>query len=251
METIKVTINGKECMAQKGEFLLDVARRNGIGIPHLCHHESLRGQASCRICIVEIAEGGKKKIVTSCIFPVTKDITVETNTEEIKKMRRTLLSLLKAEAPDNDKITQMTKAYGVGDFSRFEMNTGNDCVMCGLCVKACEELGCGAISAVNRGTTKKISTPYEEPSKDCIGCGSCSYVCPTGCIKTEEADGIRRIWGKEFELMKCGSCGKYFMTKEQYEHAVKKLGVSEHEQPVCDSCKQKRYAEKMAGIYKL
>lgn len=249
MGSVKVVINGKDCIAEKGEFLLDIAERNGVVIPHLCHHEALRGQASCRICIVEVTENGKKKIVTSCIYPCMKDVIVETDTEEIRGMRKTLLSLLKAEVPDDELISDMIKEYGSADYSRFHMDSGNECIMCGLCVKACEELGCNAIATINRGTTKKIATPYEEPSMDCIGCGSCAYVCPTGCIKTEEEYGTRKIWGREFELIRCGVCGKYYMTKEEYEYINKKLGVTEP--PVCKSCKRKKTAGKMKGIHEL
>jgi bidirectional [NiFe] hydrogenase diaphorase subunit len=243
MENVKVIINGKECIAEKGEFLLDIAERNGIVIPHLCHHESLRGLASCRMCIVEVIENGKKKIVTSCIFPVMRDIAVETGTEDIKYMRKMLISLLMAEIPDNELISRLAEEYGVGDYSRFGRDEGNECMMCGLCVKACEELGCNAIATINRGTTKKIATPYEEPSMECIGCGSCAYVCPTGSIKSEEEYGIRKIWGKEFELLKCSFCGKYFMTKEQYCYINEKCDMSEA--PVCKTCKQIEIARKM------
>ncbi|HML35895.1 MAG TPA: 2Fe-2S iron-sulfur cluster-binding protein [Bacillota bacterium] len=246
MKQIKVIINGKECVAEKGEFLLDIAERNGIVIPHLCHHESLRGLAACRLCIVEVTENGRKKIVTSCIFPVIRDIAVETETDDIKNMRKTLISLLMGETPDNERIALLAREYGIGDYSRFLQDNGNECIMCGLCVKACEEMGCNAIATINRGTTKKVATPYEEPSAECIGCGSCAYVCPTGCIKMEEGYGVRKIWGKEFELLKCTVCGKYFTTKEQYDYINRKCDTAEP--PVCKSCKQIEIAEKMSGI---
>lgn len=246
VEKLKVIINGKECFAEKGEFLLDIAERNGIVIPHLCHHESLRGLATCRVCIVEVTESGKKKIVTSCIFPVMRDITVETETDEIRAMRKTLISFLMAEVPDNERIELLAKEYGVGDYSRFTEDKGNECMMCGLCVKACEELGCNAIATVNRGTTKKVATPYEEPSMECIGCGSCAYVCPTGCIKMEEGYGFRKIWGREFEMLQCSICGNYFITKAQYDYTSGKCDMSD--QPVCKSCKQIEVARRIAEI---
>jgi NADH dehydrogenase/NADH:ubiquinone oxidoreductase subunit G len=241
MEQLKITINGKECSAEKGEFLLDIAARNGIEIPHLCHHEALRGLATCRICIVEVTENGRKKIVTSCIFPVTKNISVETETEEISAMRKTLISLLIAETPDNERIQLLAEKYGVSDTSRFETNVGNECMMCGLCVKACEEMGCNAIATVNRGTTKKVTTPYDEPSMECIGCGACAYVCPTGWIRVEDSYGTRRIWGRMFEMLRCSECGKYYITKAAYDYAAKKYEPDNL--PTCESCKQIKIAK--------
>ena len=243
VDNVTVILNGKECIAQKGEFLIDVAKSNGIAIPHLCHNESLRGQATCRICIVEVSENGKEKVVTSCNYPVMGDMVVKTNTEEIQRIRRTLLSLLKAEAPENEQIESMAKEYGIGDCSRFKMDRGNDCIMCGLCVRACEELGCNSISTINRGTSKKVSTPYEEPSLKCIGCGSCAYVCPTGCIKMEEENGVRKIWDKEFKLLRCGECHRYFITKEQYDYVNQKLATPE--ELICENCKKKLMARKL------
>lgn len=248
METVKVIINNKECIAEKGKFLIDIAKDNRIGIPHLCHNEALRGLNTCRLCIVEVTEGERTRVVTSCTFPAMKDLIVETNTDKIKRMRKALMSLLVAETPDNIKTQKMAKAYGVTDFSRYEVHKGNDCVMCGLCVKACEAISCSAIATVNRGVTKKIATPYETASKDCVGCGSCAYICPTECIKMEESAGVRKIWNKEFQLLKCGSCGKYYITQEQYDKLSNELKVPA-ENLICESCKNNKYAKEMAKIF--
>ncbi len=248
MDTVKVIINGKECIAEKGQFLIDIAKANRIGIPHICHHEALRGLNSCRLCIVEVTEGKRTRVVTSCAFPAMNDgLVVETNTDRIKKMRKVLLSLLRAEAPDNAYVTKTIKAFGATDSSRYEMSTGNDCIMCGLCVKACEEVGCTAIATVNRGTTKKISTPYDMESSDCIGCGSCAYVCPTECIKMEDKDGIRTIWGKEFKLLQCNVCGGYYITEEQREHLLKR-NIPE-ESLVCERCKKEHFSREMVKVF--
>lgn len=248
MDTVTIIINGKACTAQKGQYLLDVARENRIGIPSLCHHSSLRGSNSCRLCIVEIKEGERARVVTSCTFPVTKEMTVETNTEKIKEMRKVLVSLMKAQTPNAEKVTVMSKAYGISDYSRYEMQRENECVLCGLCVKACEKVGCSAISTIQRGTSKKVATPYDLASDDCMGCGSCAYVCPTDCIQLEEKDGIRRIWNKDFHLIHCSVCGAAFMTEEQYRH-IHQESVSEDDPPVCEDCRKEQYARKLVEVY--
>ena len=71
---MRVIIDGRECLARRGEYLLDVAKRNGIFIPTLCHSDALPGQSSCRMCIVEVVEGGRSKTVASCVYPVLGDI---------------------------------------------------------------------------------------------------------------------------------------------------------------------------------
>lgn len=248
MSKIPVTINGKPCEAEPGQYLLDVAMDHRIGIPHLCHHQTLKGLNSCRLCVVEVEENGRNKIVTSCTYPVTREITVKTNTEKLKKMRRVLLSLLKAQAPMAEHVDKMIKAFGTEDGSRYEINDKNACVLCGLCVKACEEVGCSAISMVNRGITKKVATPYEVASDSCIGCGSCAYVCPTDCISVKEEKGVRTIWNKDFQLLQCSSCGAYFSTAEQYQH-VHGTKPQEGEALLCERCKKEEYARRMISVY--
>ncbi|MDR3355140.1 MAG: (2Fe-2S)-binding protein [Synergistaceae bacterium] len=242
MSMVTAVINGKACSARQGEFLLDVADRNDIAIPRLCHHESLRGLASCRLCLAEVSEGGRKRIVTSCVFPITRDIEVETNTEDIKNMRKMIIGFMLAQTPDNEKILQFAREYGSAETARFSEEKGNNCVVCGLCVNACEELGCGCLFTVNRGTTKKVAAPYEEPPEDCVGCGACAHVCPTGCIEIEETEFTRTIWGKAFEMINCSSCGKPFMPKAQYEYLAQKTDMPAS--PLCADCAQTALAKK-------
>ena len=241
MECITAVINGKECDGEKGEFLLDIADRNGIVIPRLCHHESLRGLASCRLCLAEVTENNRKRIVTSCIFPVMRNITAETDTEEIRDMRGIIIGFLMAEAPGNERISALAAEYGASDISRYRTDDGNACIVCGLCVRACAEVKPGCIGTTRRGVYKKIAPPFDEPPAGCVGCAACANVCPTGHIHMEETGGSRTIWGKEFEMIRCDVCGRFFMTKEQYDFISKKTGA---ERPVCDACGRKAVAEK-------
>ena len=243
-----IRIDGKECSCEKGEFLLNIARRNGITIPTLCQHASIEdGMGACRLCIVEITDRGRKSVVVSCVYPVNSEIEVETNSERIQRERRMILTLLAKRAPESPEIQRMCKYYKAPDIERFVKVDNEKCVMCGLCAKVCGELSVGAISTVNRGITKAISTPYGDPSSVCIGCGACAEVCPTNAIEIAEDDDSRTIWGKTFEIVHCTRCGAPIGTKEQIEEAAKRSG--NESDGLCDECRKERMARVMADTF--
>lgn len=245
-------IDGKDCPFEKGELLLTVAKRNGIFIPTLCHHDALAGLASCRLCICEVVERGAAKVVASCVYPLEMDCQVYTNSDKIRKERSVILMLLKMRAPESTEIDAFYKMYGAPDISRFQIHHGEKCIVCGRCVKACNELGAGAISTINRGVTKEISTPYGEPNPVCIGCKSCATVCPTRTITFTEDAESRTIWGKRFLMVKCEECGTPIGTKEEIEYAISKVGdVDKDFSQLCPSCRQKRDARVLAQTYGL
>ena len=264
---LKVKINGKAYEAEKGEYILELCRRNRILIPTLCRHESLSGLGACRLCVVEVNEGSGNRVVVSCIYPLNRDCEIFTESEKIKGIRRTILSMLKTRAPEGDRLASLCQIYGAGDNDRFtfpkaakgtaeEKRLTVACVLCGLCVQACTSLGTGAISTVGRGVGKGISTPYGEPSADCVGCGSCATVCPTKAIECSEAKGYRSIWGKKFKLLRCASCGTAFATEEEYALARKKAAL-EKDGPqtaasgdaVCDVCRKRKTADVLAAAF--
>jgi NADH dehydrogenase/NADH:ubiquinone oxidoreductase subunit G len=270
---LKVTINGKIYEAEKDEFVLEVCRRNHILVPTLCDHESLKGLGACRLCVVEVNEGGGNKVVVSCVYPLSRDCEVFTESEKIKGIRKTILSMLKTRAPEGERLSSLCQIYGVQpDTGRFtfakaissssiegsssEKRLASSCVLCGLCVQACSSLGSGAISTVGRGVGKKISTPYDEPSADCVGCGSCAAVCPTRAIECIENGESRSIWGKEFTLLKCASCGRAFTTHDEYAFALKK-SAQENENAsdavlcgtLCATCRKKKSADVLAAAF--
>ena len=244
---MNITINGKLCACEKGEFLLTVARRNGITIPTLCHHPALAGQGSCRVCLVEVDEGRGPKIVVSCVYPVQRECTVETNSERVRRERGMVLALLRKRAPDSDRIAMMCKALGAPELPRLTPAEAGKCILCGLCTRACTELSVGAISTVNRGVTKEIATPYHDESPVCVGCGSCASVCPTGAIELTETETTRTIWGKTFTLARCKSCGAVIGTKEELALAAKKAGQEPEE--LCERCRKAALAGILANTY--
>lgn len=251
---MQIIINGKTYSANPGEKILDVARRNRVEIPTLCHSEALPGLASCRLCMVKVHEGGKTQEVAACTYPVTNGIEVVTDSEMITAKRKILLALYNLIAPNSERIKQLMARYKVEPFDRFVTEDDSNCILCGLCVKACEELGTNAISTLFRGTKKKIGTAFEQPATECIGCGSCASVCPTQAIEMTEADGKRTVWNKTFELLRCQDCGEYFTTPEALAYVRQKLGDTVgniEELQLCDYCKNKRAAEKLKNGLRL
>ena len=245
---MKININGLECEAKYGEYILEVATRNNIYIPTLCHDDALPGQACCRICIVEVVEQSRSQVVTSCVYPITKEITVITDSTKLQDMRKTLIMLLAARTPENKIIKKWAEEYQVQQTIGFASDPNEHCILCNRCVNACNKLGTSAIATVNRGTTKKVATPFEEASLSCIGCKACATICPTGAIKVFEEDGKRVIWNTEFTLIPCSICGENFATKEQLAYLNKKLNaplVSYNGNHICDKCRTKNQVRQL------
>jgi bidirectional [NiFe] hydrogenase diaphorase subunit len=234
-----MTINGRELKAEKNATILDVARDSGIYIPTLCFNESLGPEGRCRLCMVEIRQGKRTRMVTSCLFPVEEGLQVQTDSEKVKLVRKTVLELLWAKAPGSEEIQELAKKMGI-ERPRFKLdNAQQRCILCGLCVKTCEEaVGVSAIGLSSRGTEKKVGTPYMEPTMVCIGCGACHFICPTSAIRMTEKDGVRSIWGRNFNLQACPVCGNFFAPEYQLEWMAQKTGVSLDFLRVCQDCRK-------------
>ena len=251
---INLQINGRFYAANEGETILDVAKREGIPIPRLCYHEALESVGSCRLCVVEITHPnwkGWKGLVTSCLYPVEEGLQVTTDNDEIFETRKTLLDLLLARCPGSDVIQKMAAAYGVTATSYEKNKTDTVCILCGLCVRVCAVKGCNAIGTAGRGIERLIAKPFDEPPPDCIGCASCAHICPTGAIPFEDADGVRKIWGHEFEMECCESCGRPIMPKKQLAFEVSKSGLDESYFKTCPACSQKKSVETIRTAFDL
>lgn len=197
--TLSLVIDGKTVEAKSGENLIDVARRNGAMIPSLCHHPFIRPYGACRLCLVEVTAGNRKKITTSCNYEVQDGIEVRTDTEEVLKHRKMVLRLLLGMAPDAEAVKGVARANGIGDatFEPAKPAAGRDnCILCGLCSRVCEEVvGACAITLSGRGDRRGLEVPFRERvAQNCIGCGACAAVCPTGAIEMEsiKVDVLRR-----------------------------------------------------------
>ena len=182
MSEVLLEIDGKEVKAQEGMTILEAAQSVGIAIPTLCHHEKLEPYGACRICTVEAESGGWTKLVAACLYPVEKDLIVRTRTEKVDRIRRMILELLLAHAPDAPVLQKLAKEYGA-DRDRFEKEA-SFCIHCGLCVRYCAEVKKKhAIGFVDRGTRKEISFVPEIAAKECWDCKECFPLCPTEALQ--------------------------------------------------------------------
>jgi coenzyme F420-reducing hydrogenase beta subunit len=187
MEAKEVTlkIDGEEVKATEGATILEVARKHGIEIPTLCYLSSLEAFGSCRVCSVEITDARRrKKLATSCNYPVEEGLEVSTKSEKVLKTRKLLLELLLARCPKVKKIQDLAREYGIEKPRFWIEDAEEDCILCGLCVRVCQErIGVYAINFAKRGIEREVTAPYHSFSNDCIGCGACALVCPTNSRK--------------------------------------------------------------------
>jgi heterodisulfide reductase subunit A2 len=177
-------LNGKTIQGEEGEFILQVAERNGIDIPTLCHHKALEPAGMCRICTVELFDGRRSRYVTACNYPIWEGMEVRTDSEGVHQGRKLIVELLLARCPEVPLLQKLAKKYGI-EKPRFKTED-DDCILCGLCVRMCERMGNSAISLTGRGVDMKVDTPFHMQTDVCLACGACAFVCPTGHITLDK-----------------------------------------------------------------
>jgi heterodisulfide reductase subunit A len=182
---IDVIIDGQPIAVEPDTTVLQAAQQLGISIPTLCHHPALEPYGACRLCTVEVTTGGRSRLVTSCNYPIRTEMEVQTASAPVLKGRRVLAELLLARCPKVPAIQRLAADLGV---TNVRFAAGDElCYLCGLCVRTCRELiGQSAISFIGRGVDREVGPPFLKFSDDCIACGACAFVCPTGAIKLED-----------------------------------------------------------------
>ncbi len=182
MSDIILTIDGKEVSAGEGSTILEAARSVGIKIPTLCNHEKLEPYGGCRICTVEAEGRGGTQLVAACLYPVEKNLVVRTRSVKVDRIRKMILELLLAHAPDSMEMQDLMKEYGA-DRNRFEKEA-SFCIHCGLCVRYCAEVKkANAVGFIDRGTRREISFIPEIASSECWNCKECFPLCPTSALQ--------------------------------------------------------------------
>jgi NADH dehydrogenase/NADH:ubiquinone oxidoreductase subunit G len=180
--SIQFEIDGVTVKATEGMTVLEAAQKAGIYIPTLCHHEKLEPFGGCRLCIVEVEVKGWTKLVVSCVYPVENNIIVRTRSEKVDRIRKTLLELLMAHAPDAPELVKLARVYGAVP-DRYEKSP-SFCIHCGLCVRYCAEVAQKhALGFVDRGINKEISFIPQIAAKECPDCKECFPLCPTSYLQ--------------------------------------------------------------------
>ncbi len=194
---ITLRINGLNVTVEEGTTLLVAAKFFGFPIPTLCHMEGLPPYGACRLCVVEIGEGPKARMVSSCTYPVEAGLVVRTSSARVVRARKMVIELLLASCPQSKVIQDLASEHGVRQ-QRFRQEN-EDCILCGLCVRMCsEQMMAHAIGFRGRGETRSIGTPFDIKSEVCRLCGGCIYVCPACQLRCTFNQPDKAI---------CGGCG--------------------------------------------
>ena len=184
---IRLTINGLDVEVEEGWTVLEAAKFLGLEIPTLCYNEGLSVYGGCRLCLVEIGEHEKAKLVSSCTYPVSEGLLVRTDTKRVLEARKMNIELMLSIAPNSKTIQDLASKFGVTRV-RFKIRN-EECVLCGLCVRMCKEQMAGnAIGFVNRGKDMRITTAFDKKSEECRLCGGCMYICPACQLRCQGPD---------------------------------------------------------------
>ncbi len=214
---VSVTVDGQKVEVPKGSTILEAAQKAGIKIPTLCHHEDLKVNAMCRICVVEVV--GARTLQTACSQPVTDGMVIITNSPTVRQARKMNLELLLSNHPQDclncvrnqrcelqalaDQLGVRAQSFPTPKWPEYPKDEStpalvrdpDKCILCRRCVEVCHEVqGVGAIGPANRGMETQILPAGGENLNDvaCVLCGQCSLVCPVGAIY--EQDHTERVW---------------------------------------------------------
>jgi bidirectional [NiFe] hydrogenase diaphorase subunit len=191
---ISFKLNGLQVSVEEGTTILEAAKFYGFPIPTLCNREDLTPYGACRVCLVEIGEAPRSRLVSSCTYPVEEGMVVRTASNRVLKARKMVVELLLASCPQSRVIQDIASAIGVKQ-QRFRQEH-EDCILCGLCVRMCsEQMQAKAIGFRGRGDHRSIGTPFDSSSETCRQCGGCSYVCPACQLRCTYSDPTKVICG--------------------------------------------------------
>ena len=219
-----ITLNGIKYSANTNETILDVSKRNGIEIPHLCFKEGMRPDGNCRVCVVEIE--GERTLQPSCVRKVSDGMVINTENNRVIHSQKVVIELLQSDVSkeqynpnselmywaDKLKVEQIrfpSKIQNKHDFTHPAIAVNLDaCIQCTRCVRACrEEQVNDVIGYAQRGLSSEIIFDLDDSmgTSTCVGCGECVQACPTGALMPSKDVG-QVIPDKKVDSV-CPYCG--------------------------------------------
>lgn len=227
---MKIVIDNESYEVEKDSTILEVCNLLNIDIPTLCYDDRLTPHSACRMCLVEVE--GSKNLVTSCSTRVRDGMVVSTRNDKVRSARRDVLDLLLSNHPmeclnceksGECKLQDYAYDYGlidgtfVGEKRKGLIDATNPfyfydpgkCILCGLCVRVCDELQCShAIGFEDRGFDTIVATPFKEGliNSECVSCGNCVSVCPVGALVPKSLEKFRH-WESKKVRTTCSYCG--------------------------------------------
>lgn len=224
-----ITIDGIEFDAPDGWTVLEVAKFLGLEIPTLCHDEGLSPWGGCRLCIVEIGEGARAKLVSSCTYPVENGLKIRTASRRVIRARKVVIELLLAQCPSSKTLQDIAARLGVQKV-RFTPKWEN-CIQCGLCVRICkEQMQAGAIGFADRGSKLNIATPFDAKSDACRTCGACMYICPACMLRCQGPEPPGVVCGGCYNALQ-PTCLEYHDDQKCYMGLKGECGICIREKP--------------------
>ena len=216
MADIKLTINGIECTAPEGSTILQAAELNGIHIPRLCYLEGINKYGACRICLVEQVKPPARTLQASCMVQALDGMVIETNTQRVRKARKTMYELLLSNHTkdclscvrnQDCEFQALGRELGVTecnyegerieypiDISESITRNPNKCILCRRCINVCKNIQTTSVlGAEDRGFKTHVTPAFGLPigSSACAFCGQCVEVCPVGALtETSHKDRV-------------------------------------------------------------
>lgn len=230
MANITLTINGKKVTVPAGTSILDAAQGAGFFVPTFCHDPELPNYGACRICVVEVK--GARALVASCSAEAANGMIVETESPAVVEARKTILELLLANHPAECIVCEKNGACRLQDYAyRYAVDPGrfkgekhdypvednnpyiirnmNRCILCGRCVRTCEQVPDRAvIDFAYRGFNTKVAPAMNTDlaGSDCVYCARCISVCPVGALTYKNMVGKGRQYELRKESVTCTFC---------------------------------------------